>query len=169
MRLFVGKHRRNTEMSPVAKTAIYLALFIFNLLLIVICKTPEFADYLVFSLSFILFPLLVLSLLDDLPSLRKNIRLMNLPEKSPTRTLLTIHNILLGLLSLLIGLSIVAWVLYNSFIELDASYSGPDVITSFSSFGIGLPMIYFGWRWLRQALAVHESLKQAKKDIVDDK
>jgi hypothetical protein len=51
-----------------------------------------------------------------------------------------------GLCALLVGMGIIAWVLYNSFIERLPQYSG-----GFLTLGIGPILIFFGVACLRQA------------------
>ncbi|MDR0634193.1 MAG: hypothetical protein LBF91_04365 [Azoarcus sp.] len=53
---------------------------------------------------------------------------------------------LLGLASIGIGLAIIAWVVYNSFVERLPQYSG-----GFLTFGIGTTLLLFGWAWLVSA------------------
>ena len=55
---------------------------------------------------------------------------------------------LLGLVSIALGAAMVVWVVYNSFIERQAEYSG-----GFLSFGLGPALILAGWYWLRQAFS----------------
>lgn len=51
-----------------------------------------------------------------------------------------------GITSIAIGLSIVAWVLYNSLIEEQSQYSG-----GFLTFGVGPALVIFGFYWARAA------------------
>ena len=51
-----------------------------------------------------------------------------------------------GLFSLVSGVAIIVWVLYNSFIARVPQYSG-----GFLTFGIGPVLVLFGTHWLRQA------------------
>lgn len=66
-----------------------------------------------------------------------------------TRTLSTPVAVL-GLVSLLLGLSVVAWVLFNVFFEQQPSYSDDALLPSF---GAGPLLVILGWRRLRKALA----------------
>lgn len=60
--------------------------------------------------------------------------------------LMGVPQALFGLLCAGIGLAIVAWVLYNTFVERQASYSG-----GFLSLGIGPALLLFGLGWLSTA------------------
>jgi hypothetical protein len=53
---------------------------------------------------------------------------------------------LFGIVCAGIGLSVVAWVLYNTFVERQPQYSG-----GFLTLGIGPALILFGVGWLRSA------------------
>ncbi len=53
---------------------------------------------------------------------------------------------LLGLISAGVGLSIIGWVLYNTFIERQPQYSG-----GFLTLGIGPTLVLFGLAWVRSA------------------
>src|SRR5690606_18916109 len=50
---------------------------------------------------------------------------------------------LFGLVTLLIGLAIIAWVLYNSFVERQPQYRG-----GFLTFGVSTLFVAMGWSWL---------------------
>lgn len=52
----------------------------------------------------------------------------------------------LGVTSVLIGLSIVGWVLYNSLVETQPQYSG-----GFLTLGVGPALVVFGLYWARVA------------------
>jgi len=70
------------------------------------------------------------------------------------RLILRIPRVLGGLLSIILGLSIIGWVLYNSFVETQPEYSG-----GFLTFGIGPTLVLVGAYWLRTAFT---------RGIVDD-
>jgi hypothetical protein len=65
---------------------------------------------------------------------------------------------LLGLVCLVVGIGIVGWVLYNVFIERQKEYSGPSFIIGFGSFGVGLPLILYGWFTLRSSISRQEEV-----------
>ena len=73
---------------------------------------------------------------------------------SPTLTLqtrvLAVPISLLGLASVVIGLGIIGWVLFNVFIERQPSYTGD---TWLPSIGVGPLLVIFGWRQLRRPLS----------------
>jgi hypothetical protein len=109
------------------------------------------------TLWFVLFifvglPLFVMSWIDLGKSLRE--------ADSPSRFVLTLGMLLgvpqalLGLISMALGTAIVAWVVYNSFIERQPEYSG-----GFLTFGLGPTLILVGWYWLRQAFARSPELR----------
>lgn len=60
--------------------------------------------------------------------------------------LMGVPQALFGLLCVLIGLTIIVWVLYNSFVERQPQFTG-----SFLSFGIGPMLCLFGTAWLFRA------------------
>lgn len=70
------------------------------------------------------------------------------------RGLLRIPIGLFGLLSLLIGLTIVAWCLYNVFVRRLPEYSGPDnpFVLLLSGFGVAPSLIAFGVHLTRLSL-----------------
>ena len=59
---------------------------------------------------------------------------------------------LFGLVSLVIGMAIIVWVLYNVFVERQRQYTGPRFILGLGSFGIGAPLVVYGWVTLRSAV-----------------
>jgi hypothetical protein len=71
---------------------------------------------------------------------------------SPTRALrimgvlMGVPQALFGLLCVSIGLAVVIWVIYNSFVERQPQYSG-----GFMTLGIGPALILFGFGWLATA------------------
>lgn len=52
---------------------------------------------------------------------------------------------LFGLLCVIVGAGIVCWVLYNIFVERQKEYTGPTIILGLASFGVGVPLILYGW------------------------
>ena len=58
---------------------------------------------------------------------------------------------LFGLVCGLVGITIIGWVLYNIFVERQKEYSGPSFVFGLGSFGVGVPLIIFGWFALRSA------------------
>ena len=73
------------------------------------------------------------------------------------KTILRAPIALFGAVSILIGSSIILWVLYNIFVERQSEYTGPSTILG--GFGIGPSLIFFGVYMLRLAIK-----KQASKD-----
>jgi hypothetical protein len=51
-----------------------------------------------------------------------------------------------GLIAVACGISIIAWVAYNSFVDWQPQYTG-----GFLTFGLGPALVLFGWYWLREA------------------
>ena len=66
--------------------------------------------------------------------------------KRALRTLIALPQALFGLFTLCCGLAIIAWVLYNTFVERQPEYSG-----GFLTFGMSTGMTVYGYRWLRSA------------------
>jgi hypothetical protein len=60
---------------------------------------------------------------------------------------------LFGLLSIAIGLSLIAWVVYNSLIEIQPQYTG-----GFLAFGFGPGMVLLGYILVRGAFATNRKL-----------
>jgi hypothetical protein len=92
-------------------------------------------------------PLLVLAWVD----LGRSLRQLQNPSRSVyfLGLVLSIPQILFAVLAILIGICLLGWVLYNSFITRLPEYNG-----GFLTFGIGPALIAFGVMWLRQALSV---------------
>ena len=65
---------------------------------------------------------------------------------------------LFGLVCLMAGIAIVGWVLYNIFVEHQKEYSGPRLIFGLGSFGVGLPLVLYGWFTL-------QSVARRKEDV----
>jgi hypothetical protein len=59
---------------------------------------------------------------------------------------------LFGLTCLLTGLAIIGWVFYNVFVKRQKEYSGPGFIFGLGSFGVGVPLVLYGWFTLRSVL-----------------
>lgn len=97
------------------------------------------------GLILVLLPLLVLRVVDlggalrELPTDRPVLRAVGLALGLPEA--------LLGLASMGIGVAIVAWVVYNTFVDRLPEFTGHVVFR----FGIGPTLITFGWLWLRRA------------------
>ena len=56
---------------------------------------------------------------------------------------------LFGVVCLVAGVTIIGWVLYNIFIERQEEYSGPSFVLGLGSFGVGVPLVLYGWFMLR--------------------
>jgi hypothetical protein len=59
---------------------------------------------------------------------------------------------LFGLLCLVAGVAIIGWVIYNVFVERQKEYSGPRWILGLGSFGVGVPLMLYGWFTLRSVV-----------------
>ena len=59
---------------------------------------------------------------------------------------------LFGLTCLVVGVAIIGWVLYNVFVRRQKEYSGPNYIFGLGSFGVGVPLVLYGWFTLRSVL-----------------
>ena len=62
--------------------------------------------------------------------------------------LIALPQAIVGLLSLCMGLAIIGWVLYNSFVERLPGYSG-----GFLTFGVSTALALFGFGLLRNAFS----------------
>lgn len=134
------------SISPLKKLAIVSALFVANLFLIPTFKGTEAVGYLIFTLCIVLFPILVLSIIDALGFLKSS------PEETVFGRLLavvlSIPAFLLGLGTFAIGASIILWVLYNIFVERQPEYTGPGILLGVASFGMGGPIAALGIWWM---------------------
>lgn len=65
---------------------------------------------------------------------------------------------LFGLVCVLLGLSMIGWVLYNVLIEHVKEYTGPRFLLGLGSFGIGVPLVMYGWWTLRSAFRRKEEV-----------
>jgi hypothetical protein len=65
---------------------------------------------------------------------------------------------LFGFVCLMAGIAIIGWVLYNVFVERQKEYSGPHLIFGLGSFGVGVPLVLYGWFTLRSAARRKEEL-----------
>jgi len=54
-----------------------------------------------------------------------------------------------GLVCLLAGIALIGWVLYNVFVSRQKEYTGPHLVLGLGSFGVGVPLVLFGWFTLR--------------------
>jgi hypothetical protein len=55
------------------------------------------------------------------------------------------------------GVAIIVWVLYNVFVERQKEYSGPRFVLDLGSFGVGVPLLLYGWFTLRSVLRRKEN------------
>jgi hypothetical protein len=65
---------------------------------------------------------------------------------------------LFGLLCLAAGVAIIGWVLYNVLIARQKEYSGPRFIFGLGGFGVGAPLVLYGWFTLRSVLRRKEEI-----------
>jgi hypothetical protein len=66
---------------------------------------------------------------------------------------------LFAFVCLVAGVAIIGWVLYNVFVQRQKEYSGPRLIFGWDSFGVGVPLVLYGWFTLR-------SVMRRKKEVV---
>ena len=71
---------------------------------------------------------------------------------------------LFGLVCLVTGVTIVGWILYNVFIERQKEYTGPKSVWGFGSFGLGIPLILFGWSTLRLVVRRTENVNNDSEE-----
>jgi len=65
---------------------------------------------------------------------------------------------LFGLVFIVVGVALIGWVLWNVFVERQKVYSGPHFISGWGSFGVGVPLVLYGWLTLR-------SVARRKKNV----
>jgi hypothetical protein len=63
-----------------------------------------------------------------------------------------------GFVCLVAGAAIISWVLYNVFVERQKEYSGPRLIFGLKSFGVGVPLVLYGWFTLRSVVRRKEEV-----------
>jgi hypothetical protein len=57
-----------------------------------------------------------------------------------------LFRLVFGSRGVLIGLSVILWVLYNYLVARQPEFTGPSI---FGGFGAGMPMLLIGIHWLR--------------------
>ncbi|MBI5775108.1 MAG: hypothetical protein HZA89_15395 [Verrucomicrobia bacterium] len=65
---------------------------------------------------------------------------------------------LFGFVCLVAGVAIIGWVLYNIFVERQKEYTGPSFFFGLGSFGVGVPLVLYGWFTLRSTLRRKEEV-----------
>jgi hypothetical protein len=70
----------------------------------------------------------------------------SITEKTAARLIASLPVLLFGLLSLVCGITIVGWVMYNYLMEMQPEFTGGAI---FTGFGIGPALIYFGYSSLK--------------------
>lgn len=130
--------------STVAKLAASMAAIPASLLLIGITQNGFF-----FLFTLISLPLAVLYWIDlgrQLRNVQGGGRMMRL-----LGIVMGVPQALFGLAVVLVGLAIIGWVLYNTFVERQEQYSG-----GLMTLGIGPVLVLFGTGWLRSAFRGHQ-------------
>jgi hypothetical protein len=70
---------------------------------------------------------------------------------------------LFGAVCLVAGVAIIGWVLYNVFVDRRKEYSGPGFVFGLGSFGVGVPLVLYGWFTLRSAVRRKEELSPQER------
>jgi uncharacterized membrane protein (DUF485 family) len=65
---------------------------------------------------------------------------------------------LFGLVGLVAGVVVIGWVLYNVFVERQKEYTGPRFVVGLGSFGVGVPLVLYGWFTLRSVVRRKEKV-----------
>jgi hypothetical protein len=71
---------------------------------------------------------------------------------------------LFGLVCLVAGVAIIGWVAYNVFVERQKEYTGPRFIFGLGSFGIGAPLVLYGWFTLRSVARRRKELSPEEQE-----
>ena len=71
---------------------------------------------------------------------------------------------LFGFVCLVAGVAIIGWVLYNVLVERQKEYSGPRFIVGLGSFGVGVPLVLYGWFTLRSVVRRKEELRPEERE-----
>jgi hypothetical protein len=74
---------------------------------------------------------------------------------------------LFGFVCLGAGVTMIGWVLYNVFIERRKEYTGPSFVIGWASFGVGLPLVLYGWFTLRSAVRRKEAARISPEEQKD--
>ena len=94
---------------------------------------------------FVLLPLAIMTYRDAVRRVA-----MAAPNKSMQASILGLPVRFLGLVSLTMGLAIIAWVGYNLLVSRQEAFTGT---TSFAQLVPPIVLAVLGWRWLRRPLA----------------
>ncbi len=124
----------------VKKLYFVFSAFVVNIIAIPIIgvHAQELVAYIIFTLCVVLLPLYVLYSKDALASIG---RVSNMPahQSIVVWVIACLPTLTFGLLAIAIGVSIVAWVVYNVLIERQPEYSG-----AFLGLGLGPGLLCFG-------------------------
>lgn len=99
----------------------------------------DYVGYVIFLEFVVLLPLLVVTGWDALGELNSSAEGSSI-VRIAVRLLASVPALVFGLLSLVCGIAIIVWVLYNDFIERRPEFTG----TWFTGFGIGPALVVFG-------------------------
>jgi len=143
-----SRRRRTATIDPMRSAAARLGLVVVSLIVLAwfISLTNHDGWLTLWFLLFIFLgiPLFVLTWVDLGRALRQ--------AESPTRLTFVLGiffglpQVVFGLIAVACGISILAWVAYNSFFERQPQYTG-----GFLTFGLGPALVLMGWYWLREA------------------
>jgi len=85
----------------------------------------------------------------------------------PTRVFNALFRVplaLFGLVCLGMGVAVIGWVLYNVFVERQKGYTGPRLAFGLGSFGVGVPLVLYGWFTLRSAVRRKEEFGRKEQE-----
>lgn len=114
---------------------------------------PEYVGYMIFMAFVILLPALVLVGRDTLVVLNETNE-GSIGLRFFLRVMAGLPAFVFGVLGLVIGITIIGWILYNYFIERQPSFTGGYI---FSGFGIAPVAIYFGYASLRSLFKIKDT------------
>ena len=69
-----------------------------------------------------------------------------------------------GLVCLVAGVAIIGWVFYYVFIERQKEYSVPGLVIGLGRFGVGLPLVLYGWFTSRSVLRRKEEVRLSPEE-----
>jgi hypothetical protein len=118
---------------------LFLFISCFCLIPVLGHKAHEVVGYLIFFVFVVLLPILALTGKDALVYLSENSK-ENQYLSIGVKVIAGVPVIIFGALSLIIGISIIIWVIFNLFVERLPEFTGG----MFSGLGIGPALIYFG-------------------------
>ncbi|HYW77425.1 MAG TPA: hypothetical protein VFA48_12555 [Gammaproteobacteria bacterium] len=142
--------------SGIPRLLIVLVIGACMILMVSVFNNSSVSTVLAIAFVLVWIPVFLLTVRDRLVRKRAGLT----ADSRVQRALYSCPDILLGSFSLVFGLMMIIWVLYNVFLRRLPEYTGPSIVDSLGSFGIGVPLLLYGLDRIRSAL---HSGKSARK------